>query len=252
MQTIDYLRIYSKERALFLSVLRAKEAALYQQFLPLKHSILDVGCGDGFFAHTTFGNKYIDVGLDIETSRIVQVQRGSPYKKIVTYDGYTIPFPNRSFQTVVINSVLEHVDDLQRVLSEIHRVLVPDGTCFATVMAEPWEQNLFGARIFGRWYQTWMRKKQVHTNLLSYHEWSRAFKRAKLTPKETIPYLSARAGAWLDILHYVSLPSLISYTVVKKWVLWPTGWIPMKYFADLMDDEVAKEEAGALFFVLKR
>jgi len=78
----------------------------------------------------------------------------------VTYDGYTFPFKNRSFNTVVVNGVLGHVDDLPHVLSEIRRVLVPGGMCFATVMAEPWEKNLFGALFLGNWYRHMMKKSR--------------------------------------------------------------------------------------------
>ncbi len=252
--TKDYIRIYAKARPVFLSVLRGKEAALYQQFLPLKHPILDVGCGDGFFASVTFGTKKTDVGLDTEESRIREAAATAAYKKIVTYDGYTIPFPNRSFQTVIINSVLEHVDDLPRVLSEVKRVLKPNGVCYATVMAAPWERYLFGSKIFGNGYTRWMKKKQVHVNLLSYGEWKQAFVRAGLTPTATLPYLGPSAGGLLDILHYVSLPSLISYMLTKRWVLWPggTGIYPYSRFASAMDEPVSRDDAGALFFVLKR
>lgn len=249
-----YLRLYARERPLFLAVLRAKEAALYQQFLPLKHPVLDVGCGDGFFAGVTFGSKKIDVGMDMEDSRITEARTSTVYKEIVVYDGYTFPFRNRSFQTIVINSVLEHVDDLPHLLREVSRILAPGGTCLTTVMAAPWERYLFGTKIFGGGYIRWMRKKQVHVNLLSCTEWSAAFRKAGLTPGTTIPYISARAGSILDVLHYISLPSLVSYLFWKRWVLWPvlTKIYPIHWFASVMDVEVPLEDAGALFFVLKR
>lgn len=252
MQTIDFLRTYLRERPLFLSVLRAKEAALYQQFLPLKHPVLDVGCGDGFFASVTFGSKKIDIGLDMESSRIIEAN--GVYKKTVTFDGYTMPFRNKQFRTIVINSVLEHVDDLPRVLSEARRVLMADGLCIVTVMAAPWEEYLLGAKIFGDWYRRWMKKKQVHANLLTHVEWRRAFTRAGFRVQSATPYLSPRAAMWLDILHYLSVPSLISYTINGQWVWWQrfTRLYPLQFLADYMDESVPLEDAGALFFVLKR
>lgn len=252
--TKDYIRIYAKGRPIFLSVLRGKEVALYQQFSPLKHPVLDVGCGDGFFAQTTFGKGTIDVGLDMGDSRIGEANVSGAYKKLVTYDGYTIPFPDESFQTVVINSVLEHVDDVSRVMSEVRRVLRPGGVCITTVMAAPWERYLFGTKLFGDGYRRWMKRKQVHKNLLSAAAWQATWKKAKLTPITTIPYLSRRAGNLLDILHYVSVPSLLSYMLFKTWVLWPhiVSWYPLRYFARCMDEPVSVTEAGALFFVLKR
>lgn len=252
--TVDYLPLYAARRPLFLSVLRAKEAALYQPYLPLKRPVLDVGCGDGFFARTAFGKNKIDIGLDMQESRIEEARSSGAYRSIVTYDGYTIPLKNRSVGTVVVNSVLEHVENLPQMLSEIRRVLVPGGVCYATVMAAPWEQNLLGAVFFGDMYRRWMREKQVHRNLLDYQGWRHAFVRAKLTVQEVDAYVSKRGARMLDFLHYVSLPSLMSYTINRKWVWWPrlTRFYPMRFLASVMEDEVSREHAGALCWKLVR
>lgn len=252
--TREYLKVYMRQRPLFLSVLRAKEASLYQQFLPFRRPVLDVGCGDGFFAHTAFGKRKIDVGLDTKDSRIGETEKNAAYKKTEMYDGYTFPFRNRMFATVVVNSVLEHVEDLPKMLSEIRRVLVPGGTCFATVMAQPWEHHLLGAVVFGDLYRTWMRKKQVHVNLPDHAGWRHAFVRAGLAPVEMIPYLTPCAARLLDGLHYVSAPSLISYAINGTWVWFPdlTRFYPVRRLADSMDRPVEADRAGALFWVLRR
>lgn len=252
MQTIDFLRLYLRERPLFLSVLRAKEAAFYQPFLPFVAPVLDVGCGDGFFARVTFGKKKVDVGLDMINSRMDEAS--GVYKQLVVYDGQTFPFRNRMFQTVIINSVLEHVENLPRILFELRRVIVYGGICYATVMAEPWEAHVFGAKLFGNAYRRWMKKKQAHVNLLTHEEWRKAFTKAGFQILTVTPYLSPRAAAWLDVLHYLSLPSLLSYAINRRWVWWPnlTNVYPVRFFARLMDEPVLVDEAGALFFVLKR
>lgn len=254
MNTQDYIQKYARARPIFLSVLRGKEAALYQKLLPLNGPILDVGCGDGFFARITFGTKRIDVGLDMPDSRINEARTQNIYKKIVTYDGVHIPFQARSFQTVMTNSVLEHVDHLSRVIKEMYRILKPGGICIATVMAAPWERYLLGTKLMGPWYRGWMKKKQVHKNLLTATEWEGAFANAGFTKQSVTSYLGPHAGALLDGLHYVSIPSLVSYTLFSRWVLVPafTGWYPYKYFAACMDERVPKDQGGALLFVLRK
>lgn len=252
--TINFLRAYLKARPIFLSVLRSKEAALYQQHVPLGHRVLDVGCGDGFFARVTFGKANIDMGLDMENSRIGEAVASGAYKKIVSYDGKIFPFQNQMFRTIVINSVLEHVEDLTSLLRESHRVMARGGTCYVTVMAAPWETHLFGAKLFGDMYRRWMKKKQVHVNLFTYAEWEKSFLRAGFRIQSVTPYLSPRAAMWLDILHYLSIPSLISYSMNRRWVWWPsfTRYYPVKLLARLMDEPVGLQDAGALFFVLRR
>lgn len=252
MHIIDFLRIYLRKRPIFLSVLRAKEAALYQPFLPLATPALDVGCGDGFFASVAFGKKKIDVGLDMIRSRMDEAS--GLYKQLVVYDGHTFPFRNRTFQTVIINSVLEHVDNLTRMLSETRRVMRSGGVCYTTVMASPWERHLFGAKLFGDRYRNFMKKKQAHVNLLTREEWKNAFTKAGFRIHSFTPYVSPRAVMWLDFLHYVSLPSLLMYMINRRWVWWPklTTYYPFRFFAHVMDESVSMDEAAALFFVLKR
>ncbi|MBX9906622.1 class I SAM-dependent methyltransferase [Patescibacteria group bacterium] len=46
----------------------------------------------------------------------------------IVADAHAIPFPDNHFEIVICREVLEHVKDPARVLSEMHRVLVPGGT----------------------------------------------------------------------------------------------------------------------------
>lgn len=251
--TLEYfLREYLTARPLFLSLIRAKEAFLYQKYLPLPRPILDVGCGDGYFAHVAFG--VIDVGLDLENSTIHESERLQVYEKLVTYNGIHIPFPHHHFATVVSNCVLEHVEHLPTVLSEVHRVLRPGGRFLTTVMAKPWEEHLVGTILFGRWYQSWMRKKQVHRHLLTKEQWSAAFTDAGFTIRETVGYLSAAACRLIDVCHYLSLPSLLTYKLMKQWVVLPqmTRLYPVSHLLRIIAPDVPPERSGALLFAVDK
>lgn len=259
--TLEYfLREYLTARPLFLSLIRAKEAFLYQKYLPLPRPILDVGCGDGYFAHVAFTehvnpkNQPIDVGLDLENSTIHESERLRVYEKLVRYDGVHIPFPNNHFATVVSNCVLEHVEHLSTVVSEVHRVLRPGGRFLTTVMAKPWEEQLVGTILFGRRYQSWMRKKQVHRHLLTQKQWSAEFNDAGFTVREIVGYLSAAACRLIDVCHYLSLPSLLTYTLMKQWVVLPqmTRLYPVTYFLRIIAPVVPPERSGALLFALAK
>src|SRR3989338_11283820 len=209
---IEYLREYLRARPLFLSVLRAKEAYLYRDYLPFKKPVLDYGCGDGFFAKIAFSHENtIDIGLDVRQSRINQTKKQKIYKKTVNYDGKKIPFGNNHFATVVSNSVLEHVDGLEEAIAEINRVLKPGGTFLTTVMTNRWEDYLWGAKYFGNYYKIYMRKKQIHVNLLSRKEWDRMFAKKGFKIKKTVGHLDRFSSGLIDFLHYLSVPSLISY-----------------------------------------
>jgi len=250
---IFYFEQYLRQRPLFLSLIRSKEAYLFDRFLKLEKPILDLGCGDGFFAKVVFDAKTVDVGLDLSESRITEAKKSGVYKKLITYNGKTIPFEKNSLATVVSNCVLEHILDLKTVLSEIHRVLKPKGIFYTTVMTEEWEQNLFGSLILGNWYKKWMRKKQVHLNLLSSQEWDLAFKKAGFTIVRRVGYLSPTACKLIDICHYLSFPSLITYKLFGKWVLFPDSvkyFYPINYLTSILNQKVSPNHSGALFYIL--
>src|SRR3989338_8105550 len=105
-----FIRKYLEGRPMFLSIIRAKEASLFQKHKKyIKRRVLDFGCGDGFFAETVFGKNKITVGLDLTESRARIAEEEKIYKKIVYYDGGKIPFPGHYFSTVISNCFLEHV-----------------------------------------------------------------------------------------------------------------------------------------------
>src|SRR5919205_1364726 len=173
---VYFTEAYLKSRPLFFSFIRPQEAFLFHRNLKLLEGpILDLGCGDGFFAELTFGKQTIDVGLDIPSSLAGIAEQKHIYKKVVAYAGEAIPFSDNSYGSVVSNCVLEHIPDLEGTIQEVHRVLRPGGYFIATVMADKWNDYLFGAKLLGRTYIEFMRRKQVHYNLLSYSEWKRIF-----------------------------------------------------------------------------
>ncbi len=238
-----YLEEYLKNRPPFLAVIRAKEAWLYQNYLPLKKPILDVGCGDGFFAKLAIGGA--DIGLDLADSRMYESKE--IYKKLVEYDGIKIPLADNSIGTAVSNSVLEHVEYLDAVIGEVYRVLKPGGLFMCPVMAKPWESYLFDFAP----YRYWMRKKQVHLNLLTRDEWNNKFNKFKLV--EEIGDLSLKTCKTIELLHYWSIPNLILYTLTGKWSWNNKYFLPWK--KDILDESklnVAPDKSGAIFYIWQK
>ena len=174
---------YIKQRPAMFSFIRPQEAYLFRKYKKFIHApILDFGCGDGFFAQTTFGKNYIDVGVDIHSNRRTQEARqNNIYKKLVLYNGSKLPFPDSSFQTVISNCVFEHIPDLPNTLKEIRRVLKPGGYILSSVMTKKWEDFLFGKKIVGNVYVEWLRKIQEHHSLLSENQWDTTYKKCRLS-----------------------------------------------------------------------
>jgi len=93
--------------------------------------VLDLGCAGGFMAEALADRGARVTGIDpaaeaIEAARAHARQTARP----ISYDvgvGEALPYPSAAFDAVVCVDVLEHVADLDKVLSEVARVLRPGG-----------------------------------------------------------------------------------------------------------------------------
>jgi len=243
---------YLAERPAFYAYLRPQEAMLfYERIGKMKGPILDFGCGDGFFASTIFKKKCIDVGLDLSSSRINESQRTKMYKKTKIYDGITIPFPSRTFGTLISNCVFEHIPHIEKSVQEMHRVTKKNGLLMTTVMCASWSNNLLGGRLFGKSYIDWFNRMQSHDSLLSKKEWVRLFKAAGFEIVEAVDYLFEKAAQKTETEHFLSTFSLFSYVLFKKWKLFPfVSKRKIREIEKLIAQD--KKNPSACFFVLKK
>jgi ubiquinone/menaquinone biosynthesis C-methylase UbiE len=94
--------------------------------------LLDIGCGDGFFARRFFDEKckFIDA-IDIEPSAIKAAEKYNRSEKITYYlrDAINLPFPNNPYEVVVWDGAIAHfsADVLDLMLKKIKYSLTADG-----------------------------------------------------------------------------------------------------------------------------
>lgn len=94
----------------------------------LKGDILDFGCGSKPY-ESLFKNANSYMGVDIAVSG----HNHKDSKVDFFYDGKTLPFEDNHFDVVVSFEVLEHVFNIDEVLTEINRVLKPDGQLLISI-----------------------------------------------------------------------------------------------------------------------
>ena len=86
-------------------------------------SLLDVGCGTGWFTRRFFRNDLHGTGLDPDPERIAFAKRKFPDKiHWIRGDARSLPFSDRSFDRVFSIAALCFIDDERRATSEIVRV----------------------------------------------------------------------------------------------------------------------------------
>ncbi len=93
--------------------------------------VLDLGCGGGFMAEAMQDRGALVTGIDPAAEAITAARiHAEAGGREIAYDvgaGENLPYADASFDAVVCVDVLEHVEDLQRVVDEVARVLRPGG-----------------------------------------------------------------------------------------------------------------------------
>jgi SAM-dependent methyltransferase len=112
--------------------------------------LLDLGCGDGALVRA-----FRLIGLDAHGCD-VELSRPAPCLWQIQAEPYRLPFPDRSFDIVVSQSVMEHVQNWAETISEVARVLKPDGSTFHLFPARlrPIEAHVL-VPFAGVWQQAW-------------------------------------------------------------------------------------------------
>jgi SAM-dependent methyltransferase len=89
--------------------------------------VADLGCGSGVFTALLEGAGYNCTGLDISAKLIEVGRRKYPGIEFVVGDIESLPFPDGSFDGVLLGGVVHHFPDPSRCAAEVLRVLRPGG-----------------------------------------------------------------------------------------------------------------------------
>ena len=105
--------------SIFTASIRARnrrQAEMIAGHLDRGDSILDVGCGTGYLANQLQEMYGVDpTGVDIRDARVSPIAFSS-------FDGISIPFPDKSFDHIVLSYVLHHANDPLALARECDRV----------------------------------------------------------------------------------------------------------------------------------
>jgi arsenite methyltransferase len=105
--------------------------------------VVDLGCGPGLLAlemaHRV-GMQGEVQGVDASASMIALAARrcyGKSWVQLARGDVSRLPYPDMRFDAAVCTQVYEYVSDIDRALSELHRILRPGGR--AVIVDTDWE-----------------------------------------------------------------------------------------------------------------
>jgi len=201
VDTLEQLTTYHRTTT-WVALLRALEVEQVRtDRTVLARPILDLGCGDGYVSSLALGWP-IDVGLDVDAAAVRQAVARGIYRLAIRANARCLPFGRSVFRTVYCNGAIEHMDDLDTVLSEIARVMAPGGVLLALVLSDRFREPVgWLGRLLGN--RTWRAFNRLHhhVNLLSPEQWRSRLAAHRLAVKGVTRYGDARAARIISTRH---------------------------------------------------
>jgi len=118
-------------------------------------SVLDVGCGGGLLAERFAALGCAVTGIDRSLPTLAAAREHALAMGFaIRYqpgDAAALPFAAAQFDVACCCDVLEHVDDVDRVLAEIARVLKPGGLFFFDTINRTWQSWLLAIKAAQDW-----------------------------------------------------------------------------------------------------
>src|SRR5438552_15190272 len=106
--------------------------------------LLDVATGPGYVAAAAAARGARAVGVDFSAPMVAHARTINPAVEFQEGDAEALPFPDRSFDAVVMNFGMLHLARPERAMTQAARVLKPGGWFAFTVWAKPEEAVGFG------------------------------------------------------------------------------------------------------------
>lgn len=120
--------------------------------VPAQGHVLEVGCGTGNLwvvnrAHIPAGWRLVltDKSPAMVATTLAAVGDLPQVEEIIPVDVQAIPYPSASFDAVIAVYMLNHAQVLDTALTEIHRMLKPGGTLYASTFGQRHMAEYFAA-----------------------------------------------------------------------------------------------------------
>ena len=127
---------------------------------------LDIGCGGGLLAEELARVGAVVSGIDPSRESLAAARAHAEAAGLrieyVAGTGERIPFPDAAFDIASCCDVLEHVDDLPRVIAETARVLRPGGVFFYDTLNRTWRSWLVAIKLLQEWRWTSLMPPGLH------------------------------------------------------------------------------------------
>jgi SAM-dependent methyltransferase len=265
MSRKNYLLSYIEKAPIPLAIERYYECEIFLR-QKIKRPILDIGCGDGLFASVFFDDQ-VDLGIDPDIKEIERAKGENIYYDLKNCYASDIPRSDKSFMTIFSNSVLEHIEHLNPVLTEIHRLLDDNGHVYVTVPTNYFDKYSISYRFLSLFNKSLGEKfKKFFNDFWRHHHyydvdgWMKLFEEHNLKTVMYRTYGSSRSCHINNILNIFSAPSTLTRKFYHRWFLFPrfrkkiSPVLARIISGFVVKDEMSKkiEQGGLVFFYLQK
>jgi len=171
--------------------------------------VLDIGCGGGFLAEEFAALGCQVTGIDPSPASVSAARAHAAGRGLrIDYQvgaGEELPVPDAAFSVACCCDVLEHVSDLDRVISETARVLKPGGLYLFDTINRTLRSKLLAIKVMQQWPLTRLTDVAIHDwdMFITPAELARILERHELAPGE-MTGLGAHAKPLILLRSYVS------------------------------------------------
>jgi SAM-dependent methyltransferase len=132
----------------FVPITDAVGSEIVARQIDADDDVLDLCCGQGTLTASMAKTAARVTGLDFSAEMIARARVTAPAATIVEGTATAMPFDDAQFDKVVCNFGMMHIADQPKALSEVRRVLKPDGTFTMATWMGPASSPAFAA-VFG-------------------------------------------------------------------------------------------------------
>lgn len=174
---------------------------------PDPSSILDVGCGGGFLSNELAKRGFDVTGVDLssESLRVARAFDETGKVKYICADAFNLPFPDNSFDAVSAMDFLEHVEEPEKIIQEMSRVLKPGG--------------LFFFHTFNRNFLSWLVVIKLLEWFIKNTPKNMHILRLFITPKELARYCERANLSVMSMTGIRPVFSTISWQMIKTGIV---------------------------------
>lgn len=205
----EFLEIAPFSHAVWRSAEAGVLSKAFTDFKP-QPPFLDVGCGFGEFMGVfcrEIRGGMVDVGIDISQRAINMVTKKDIYKKLICCDARDLSGLLNQFNSITAISVLEHINDVGRVFTEISKALKPGGYFIFTVPT---------AKLSSPLWRLLLHPVFSHKNLYSPQDWLNLAEISGFEIKQMIGTLSPKQLVAFEYGLPLALPTQLSLAILKK------------------------------------